>query len=179
MVSRLEKSDWLAILKLSKKWGFSVIFDSAKSQLTNADIDPVEKVTIAREYNVYEWLVSGLAELVSRKAPLSLQETEKLGVPSAISIFHLREHVSKEDTSSPSFSALVEETFAKEIITLKKARIDFMVGSAQHMVFAENEVARHTKTSRYSNVHECTELTGAQVLRPHKRPRLTEQDLDP
>ena len=72
-------------------WYFRDIFAFAVSKLTDMAINPARKVSLAREFNISNWLESALTDLALRDAPPSLQESQHIGLETAVAIFHLRE----------------------------------------------------------------------------------------
>jgi len=72
-------------------WYFRDIFAFAMSKLTGMAINPGQKVALAREFDISNWLESALTELALRDSPPSLQESQYIGMKTAVTIFHLRE----------------------------------------------------------------------------------------
>ncbi|TDL13143.1 hypothetical protein BD410DRAFT_735677, partial [Rickenella mellea] len=75
----LTKAEWLGVLKLSKKWDYMEIFDTATNKLTKVKMDAVERILLGDEYGIPAWLVYAHAHLVVRKKYLSDDEGERLG----------------------------------------------------------------------------------------------------
>ncbi|RXW13100.1 hypothetical protein EST38_g12755 [Candolleomyces aberdarensis] len=62
---KLEKDEWIGVLNLATRWSMNKIRTLAISELSKVSLNPVEKVTLGREYKVAKWLRDGLTELVS------------------------------------------------------------------------------------------------------------------
>jgi len=55
------------------------------------EIDPIDKVILARDYRLEKWLVEGYTELVKRDAGLSAEERKRLGYETAFQLYERRE----------------------------------------------------------------------------------------
>ncbi|KAA1470534.1 hypothetical protein DENSPDRAFT_705602 [Dentipellis sp. KUC8613] len=82
--------DWTAVLRLSTAWSFSSIRTLAIERLAPI-IPPVEKLLLARAYNIESWLVPGFVSLCERPQSLTKGEGRRLGVDSVILIAAVRE----------------------------------------------------------------------------------------
>ncbi|KAF5317220.1 hypothetical protein D9611_003668 [Ephemerocybe angulata] len=88
----LTPEEWLAVLKLSTKWLFNDFRKMAIEKLSPlAEMDPIEKVRIGKEFCVEAWLLSGYCELVNRDESITVGDAGKLGWQSAIRLCGLRE----------------------------------------------------------------------------------------
>lgn len=72
-------------------WGFAEIRKLAITVLSDIKMDPIEKVLLARQNRIPEWLLAAYQELVNRELVISLEEAEQLGWDVAIRIFHMRD----------------------------------------------------------------------------------------
>ncbi|QRV93151.1 The BTB (BR-C, ttk and bab)/POZ (Pox virus and Zinc finger) domain [Ceratobasidium sp. AG-Ba] len=61
--------------------------------LIEAQLDDVDKIIFAREFDKEEWLINSHMRLSKRKEPLTPQEARKLGLESVHMICHLREEI--------------------------------------------------------------------------------------
>lgn len=77
---RVLLSDWIPILQLSTRWLFDDIRSLAIRELAKNDIEPVQKVAIALQNDVPEWLHPSYMALCERPNPLTVEEARKLGV---------------------------------------------------------------------------------------------------
>lgn len=55
------------------------------------DGDPIERILLAKEYGIKDWLLGAYDQLISRKEPLTLEEGSTLGLDCTIKIMHVRE----------------------------------------------------------------------------------------
>ncbi|KAG1727468.1 uncharacterized protein EDB91DRAFT_1061124 [Suillus paluster] len=83
---------WLVILELSTRWKFLRMKELAVDQLQNLEMDPVEKIAI---YNKYELdnslLLREYKHLCTREGRMSIEEGEKVGLPTILGIHQARE----------------------------------------------------------------------------------------
>ncbi|KAG8704589.1 hypothetical protein FRC11_009765, partial [Ceratobasidium sp. 423] len=69
--------------------------------LAEKNLDDVDKIVFAREFNIKEWLTLAHTRLCLREDPLSTEEARKLGIDSILIIWHMREqHRSRASSSS-------------------------------------------------------------------------------
>ncbi|KAH6894004.1 hypothetical protein BKA70DRAFT_1570743 [Coprinopsis sp. MPI-PUGE-AT-0042] len=70
----LTKDEWISVLKLSSKWLFNDLRQLAIEHLHFPFphpgywhiTDPIERICLAKEYNVYDWLLDGYEQVVER-----------------------------------------------------------------------------------------------------------------
>lgn len=55
------------------------------------NMSPIDKVAIAKEYHVEEWLGPGLEELVKRAQPMTIEDANRIGIDYALKIAAIRE----------------------------------------------------------------------------------------
>jgi len=87
----MPKEGWISVLRLATMWEMDKVRGLAISQLTNAGMGSVEKIVLAKELHVPQWLRSGYQELVDRDEVPSMEDSDRIGYPSAIRVFHVRE----------------------------------------------------------------------------------------
>jgi hypothetical protein len=112
----MTKDEWISVLKLSTQWYFLNIRDLAIKQLSNrTDIGSVDRILLARQYDVPAWLRMGITELAQRQEGISREDAEKIGWETALQLCHVRE-VTLSSYSSWSYLqyADVEGTFGEE-----------------------------------------------------------------
>ncbi|KAG2039834.1 hypothetical protein BDR03DRAFT_825379, partial [Suillus americanus] len=84
--------EWTGILKLSKMWSFTNVQEFAIQQMEPMlATRPLEKVALAQDYGVTEWLVPGLLQLARREEPVGLEDVRKLGLDTALKLADIRE----------------------------------------------------------------------------------------
>ncbi|EUC54201.1 BTB/POZ domain protein [Rhizoctonia solani AG-3 Rhs1AP] len=59
--------------------------------LAEENLDDVDKIVFAREFDIKEWLVPAHVRLCHREAPLNAKEASKLGIDSVLMLWHIRE----------------------------------------------------------------------------------------
>ena len=74
-------------------WQFQGIRARAIKALESLTLsmDPVDKIIIARKFDVLPWLVPSLRALVQREKPLDLSEGNRLGLEWALKVAEIRE----------------------------------------------------------------------------------------
>ncbi|KAK7472379.1 hypothetical protein VKT23_000495 [Stygiomarasmius scandens] len=105
-LSSKTQEEWIAILKISTKWGFLQIRELAIQKLTPMNMTVFKRIELAREYSVAQWLRSGYFDLVKQLETLTMENVESIGYPSSIRIFRIREQMIKKygSVDSSSFS---------------------------------------------------------------------------
>ncbi|KAJ7452177.1 hypothetical protein B0H11DRAFT_2074649 [Mycena galericulata] len=89
----LSKDEWISALKLSTLWYFLDIRELAIQQLSDTPLDAIERIVLAKRYDVADWLRAGYSELVRRPDSLSLEEAEEIGLVATVRIFQTRERI--------------------------------------------------------------------------------------
>lgn len=83
--------EWTSVLRLASLWSFDGLRDIAITNLTELLKDPVEKASLAGEFEVDEWLLPALNELAQREEPIGVEEARRLGWELALKIAAVRE----------------------------------------------------------------------------------------
>jgi hypothetical protein len=68
----------VSVLKLSTIWGFHAIRDNAIARLSSLHVEPIEKIILAKQYRVAQWLVPELNILARRSQALSFDEAARI-----------------------------------------------------------------------------------------------------
>ncbi|TBU26986.1 hypothetical protein BD309DRAFT_1021809 [Dichomitus squalens] len=89
----LSRDGWVHVLKLTTMWGFEKLRRIAIDSLTPLlqKEDPVGWITLARTYEVYEWLLPALHALARRTKVLQPEEVEPLGIITVVKMAEVRE----------------------------------------------------------------------------------------
>ncbi|TFK89040.1 hypothetical protein K466DRAFT_546042 [Polyporus arcularius HHB13444] len=89
----LSLTEWIDVLKLTTMWHYATLRAVAIDSLTPMlqQYEPVQWISLARKYDVREWLLPALHALARRKQPLQLHEVEPLGIATAIKMAEVRE----------------------------------------------------------------------------------------
>ncbi|KAF8066541.1 hypothetical protein FPV67DRAFT_1195147 [Lyophyllum atratum] len=127
----LPRKDWIAALKLSTMWNFRNIRHLAIAKLSlDITIHPVDKVVLAKEYKVPDWLLAGYHELVKRSAPIAPAEAVRLGLETTVLLFHVREDICSSEFAyysgykrreDQNFMEQVKKVFKKELKEVEAA----------------------------------------------------------
>jgi len=119
--------EWISVLKLSTMWTFGDLRQKAIKSLERLNINPLEKVMLARTYKVESFLVGGYKELIKRKEGPSLEEAKTLGYEAAIQLYEKREHHrqegiprSRQHQGNVSGAADSEKMFKEELDNIKR-----------------------------------------------------------
>jgi hypothetical protein len=119
------KSKWISILKLATLWMFKELRAGAIWRL-NLRTSPFERVLLAKQYNVPQWLRSGYEALVRRTEMLSLEEARQLGYQSAFLVCQAREEWAGARKSrlgrrgSQVISDAIDRVFKEELVACTK-----------------------------------------------------------
>ncbi|KAJ3868878.1 hypothetical protein EV359DRAFT_31323, partial [Lentinula novae-zelandiae] len=85
-------SQWLSVLKLVKKWDMDEVRRYAISAIEKLpNVDPVDKIVLARTYDIPTWLVPSFNEIMQRPQSLTESDIEKLGIPTTVRLVKLRD----------------------------------------------------------------------------------------
>ncbi|KAJ7786710.1 hypothetical protein B0H14DRAFT_3163765 [Mycena olivaceomarginata] len=115
----LTTEEWISVLKLSTQWGF---FDARKLAIQNLminatkrpdDLGHVQRILLARQYEVGIWLRPGYTYLATRDGDISREEAEAIGWETAFLITQIRERAWRFDYRKPNV-ADVERIFGEE-----------------------------------------------------------------
>lgn len=83
--------EWISILQLATRWLFDDIRSLAIRELANFEVEPVQKVAIALQNDIPEWLHPCYMALCERHNPLSVEEARRLGVEVVAQLARARE----------------------------------------------------------------------------------------
>ena len=114
----LTRDEWESVLKLSTLWEFEDIRKEAIAELSQLQVDAVDKVMLARSYRVGAWLLEGYTSLVKRETNSSSDEAARLGYETAFRVCQRREATCVRFNSRRSFIGLEADicrTFRTEL----------------------------------------------------------------
>lgn len=90
---RLEKEEWVSVLKLSTIWDMKKIRQYAIHRLsTDVTLSPTEKFLVGRAHRVPAWLKEGITTLTSNDYKPTLEDLATLGWETAARILWIREN---------------------------------------------------------------------------------------
>jgi hypothetical protein len=81
--------DWIEILKSSTFRAVPEILKTAIMSLHH--LGPVQKIVLAKECNIHEWLLTGYRDLVERRETISVEDERQLGRKVTIILLRLRD----------------------------------------------------------------------------------------
>jgi len=87
----LTLEEWTSVLKLSTMWQFHKIRAAAIKNMEGFSMDLVDKILIARRFDISTWLVPTLNALVQREKPIDLSEGNRLGIEWVLKVAEVRE----------------------------------------------------------------------------------------
>lgn len=83
------------MVALAGEWDFPEALELAKDKLKDKVIDPIEKIGLAQQYYIPEWLYTSYAVLTMRETSLSEDEAEVLRARLSIKLSKAREELYK------------------------------------------------------------------------------------
>ncbi|KAI5985622.1 hypothetical protein EDD15DRAFT_2122345, partial [Pisolithus albus] len=89
----LDHDQWISVLKLSTMWDFHGLRNAAIQHLdvSSRSLNPIDKVELALQYDIKEWLLPALLALAQRSAPISVEEGRRIGFENALKLASVRE----------------------------------------------------------------------------------------
>jgi len=82
--------EWVVVLRCSTLWRVSEIREKAKTELDRS-LQPMDRVLLARECQIADWLSLGYRELVERSETISEADDERLGSSTVLKLFRMRD----------------------------------------------------------------------------------------
>src|ERR1700722_1566935 len=73
-------------------WQFDKIRGYAIEKMSEIEIDLVEKICLARNYHVTEWLLPSFNAYAQRGQPIAIEDVSRLGLDSILKIVEVREN---------------------------------------------------------------------------------------
>ncbi|KAL4068670.1 hypothetical protein V8B97DRAFT_2057421 [Scleroderma yunnanense] len=89
----LNSEEWISVLKLSQMWQCQQARAIALKELPYSSVrkGAVEKVALAFQYDIKQWLIPGLNEMARRPEPISAGDVHLLGLDVALKVAAVRE----------------------------------------------------------------------------------------
>jgi hypothetical protein len=81
----------MSILKLSTMWEFAAIRKCVINQMSECPLDLVEKIAMARDYHITEWLLPSLNEYARLGRPISEEDVNVVGLDYLLKIVAARQ----------------------------------------------------------------------------------------
>jgi hypothetical protein len=105
--------EWTTVLRLSTLWRVSEIREKAKSQLDNS-LQTVDRITLARECQIADWLLRGYRDLVTRSETISELDEERLGCSTVVKLFRIRDR-RRDNNYNYSVDGAIRTAFNTEL----------------------------------------------------------------
>jgi hypothetical protein len=122
----LTTEEWVSALKLSTQWRFLDARRLAIQSLNDrSDFRYIERISLARQYQVGIWLRAGYNYLAMRDGDISRAEAETIGWETALLITQIRERAWKNHYRKP-YGADVEHIFGQEFKQAELASAAFL-----------------------------------------------------
>jgi hypothetical protein len=103
---------WEQILTLARQWGMARVERLCIRELQKLDIDPIKKIELYQSFQLNPNLLhSSFVDLVIRPRPLSIEEGERLTLPTSMKLAEARERA-----RDPDMSITLEELDVKPVI---------------------------------------------------------------
>jgi hypothetical protein len=115
-------AEWTSILHLSSRWTFPDLRDMSIRRLTNI-ASPIEKIALARRYEVNEWLKPAYLDVCKRASTLTLAEMALLPLEDVANICRLRE-AARGGLIPALPEAVVDSEFSNVVGTQEHVQID-------------------------------------------------------
>ncbi|KAJ7180579.1 hypothetical protein C8R46DRAFT_1318570 [Mycena filopes] len=110
-------AQWTSVLSLASRWDFTSLRELAIQHLFTMT-SVVERIAVARRYDILEWLVPAYTEVCERKDPLTLAEGRLLGVDDVICIGqvrHMIRYAANLNRHHDSVVELVRDVFVRDV----------------------------------------------------------------
>jgi len=110
-ISTLES--WVSLLSFSTRFICDKIRARSIRELEaiQSRVDPIERIVLAVQHNIPQWLSGAYQELCQRHDPLSVEEGERLGLPTVIKLMKAREILlSPPDIRDPRWTSRMSRT---------------------------------------------------------------------
>ncbi|KAG0696446.1 hypothetical protein DFH29DRAFT_984617 [Suillus ampliporus] len=122
---------WLVILELSTRWQFLRMKELVIDRLQNLEMDPVEKIAV---YNKYELdkalLLREYKHLCTREGQMSIEEGEKVGLPTVLGIHQARERAMKSAAAKECRSPTAADADDEELEEILKDVFNLNINSS-------------------------------------------------
>ncbi|PFH47357.1 hypothetical protein AMATHDRAFT_42980 [Amanita thiersii Skay4041] len=113
----LTADEWIRVLDLSFHWKLDAVHSLAIQYLSNPEIDAIKKLELAKKYNIKDWIVPAIKDLVKADHRITEQDAARIGVELALRIARSQGMEQEKNSKPREFVPLVlkdsiEQTFA-------------------------------------------------------------------
>ncbi|KAF9053519.1 hypothetical protein BDP27DRAFT_1198223, partial [Rhodocollybia butyracea] len=89
---KLSFNEWVSVLKLADLWCMDAVKEHAISIMCCLpDVDPIEKIVVARRYGIRSWLTPAFNAILRCSDSLSERHLQRLGAPTFFCLIRLRD----------------------------------------------------------------------------------------
>jgi hypothetical protein len=85
--------EWTHLLSISDQFEMAKVHKRAIKELASMQLDPVDRIVLAVDHDVPEWLDPAYVELCKREDPLREEEAEKVGLSTMVKLCCAREKI--------------------------------------------------------------------------------------
>jgi hypothetical protein len=86
----------------------------------------VNRVVLAKEYGISEWLLAGYKALIAREETIDLQEGEKIGLRNALQLYQLRDKYYRRSWDEQTLKAETMWKFAVEMDKMQSTEREYL-----------------------------------------------------
>ncbi|KAL0579625.1 hypothetical protein V5O48_002397 [Marasmius crinis-equi] len=148
--------DWACILDLACQWRFPQIKAFALRELERRSMSLIDRIVLYQKCSLdEEYLVPLYSELCARDAPLSIAESEKLGVQTAVIVFQARESLRALPTERGK-SPLPEDVEEDEIVDTIRGILKGVPQSNQTLLTNPEQAAAYEEALASMDAHART-----------------------
>ncbi|KAF9053517.1 hypothetical protein BDP27DRAFT_650524 [Rhodocollybia butyracea] len=83
----------VSVLKLADQWCMDAVKEHVVLNIDQFDVDPVDKIVLARKFNVRSWLTPSFNRIVQRSTPLTKYDLDKLGAETLLKLVEFRDRL--------------------------------------------------------------------------------------
>ncbi|KAF9478099.1 hypothetical protein BDN70DRAFT_895954 [Pholiota conissans] len=81
---------WISVLKIATQFEFASLRALAITRIRNFLVNAPERIAVAKQYGIDNWLVQAYTDLCTRDEPLTLEEGRKVGLEDVIDLYRVR-----------------------------------------------------------------------------------------
>jgi hypothetical protein len=85
--------EWTHLLSISNQFEMAKVHKRAIKELASMQLDPVDRIVLAVDHDVPEWLDPAYVELCKQEDPLREEEAEKVGLSTMVKLCWAREKI--------------------------------------------------------------------------------------
>ncbi|KAH6894000.1 hypothetical protein BKA70DRAFT_1117533, partial [Coprinopsis sp. MPI-PUGE-AT-0042] len=173
----LTAEEWISVLKLSTQWLFNDLRKLAISHLSSTKMDAIDRICLAKEYRVYNWLLEGYEQIVHRlltfdaacgpQTILTTQEGKRIGMEVALELSGIvirRMRWGERGGLLKDVTGDVLDAFKEEFDCVREEGKQFVTRS-ERMEEKARKKAEIEAAERWKEVEELTRRTAQELER--------------